>query len=111
MRRKPLTNKSGEVRELKTKDFKAMRPAREVLPPELLAVLPKRKRGERGLQKSPRKIPVTVRYSPEVVSFFKESGQGWQSRIDSVLKTYVKKQQKNASTQKRLKGSKSKKVA
>ena len=34
-------------------DFKRARPAAEVLPPDLLAVLPKRKRGGRGPQKAP----------------------------------------------------------
>lgn len=88
---KPLTNKSGKVRELTRNDISAMRPASEVLPAKLLDVLPKRKRGERGLQRQPKKVPVTVRYSPEVVKYFKSTGEGWQTRMDTVLKTYVKK--------------------
>lgn len=90
MKKKLLTNKSGHVRELKRDDIRAMRTASEVLPKTLLEVLPKRKRGERGLQKRPKKIPVTVRYSPEVVSYFKSTGEGWQIKIDSVLKGYIK---------------------
>ena len=43
MKMKPLTDKSGEVRELTREDMKRFRPAAEVLPQELLAVLPKRK--------------------------------------------------------------------
>ena len=31
-KRKPLTNREGEVRELTAQDFRRMRPAREVLP-------------------------------------------------------------------------------
>jgi uncharacterized protein (DUF4415 family) len=91
MKKKPLTNKSGHVRELKRVDIRTMRPASEVLPAKLLALLPKRKRGERGLQKEPKKVSVTVRYSPEVVKYFKATGEGWQTRIDKVLKSYVKK--------------------
>jgi uncharacterized protein (DUF4415 family) len=68
-----------------------MRPASEVLPKKLLDVLPKRKRGERGPQKEPKKISVTVRYSPEVVTYFKSTGHGWQIRMDKVLKSYIKK--------------------
>jgi len=36
-----------------------------------------------------RKLLVSVRYSPEVISFFKATGDGWQSRMDSVLREYV----------------------
>jgi len=46
MRRKPLTNKPGEVRELTRADLRGFRPASEVLSPEMAAVLLKRKRGE-----------------------------------------------------------------
>lgn len=40
-----------------------------------------------------RKELVSIRYSPEVVSFFKATGAGWQARMDSVLKAYVRQQQ------------------
>jgi uncharacterized protein (DUF4415 family) len=68
-----------------------MRPAKEVLSKHLIGMLPKRKRGERGAQKEPKKVSVTVRYSPEVVNYFKATGEGWQARMDKVLKSYVKK--------------------
>jgi uncharacterized protein (DUF4415 family) len=87
---KPLTNKAGKVRELTTADIRAMKPAREVLPKEFLEAI-KRKRGERGPQKQPKKISVTVRYSPEVVKYFKKTGEGWQTRMDKVLKKYVER--------------------
>ena len=46
----------------------------------------------RGRPKSPnRKLLVSVRYSPEVVAYFKSTGDGWQSRMDSVLLKYVAK--------------------
>ena len=38
-----------------------------------------------------KKLLVSVRYSPEVVAFFRGTGEGWQSRMDGVLKDYVKK--------------------
>lgn len=91
MKKKPLTNKSGEVRELTGKDIKKMRSASDVLPKELLAVLPKRKVGQRGPQKQPTKIAVTLRYSPEVVNYFKATGEGWQIRMDEVLKKWISK--------------------
>lgn len=44
MKKKSLTNKAGKVRELKTEDILAMRPADEVLPAKLLSVLSKKKK-------------------------------------------------------------------
>jgi hypothetical protein len=57
MKMKPLTDKSGEVRELTREDMKRFRPAAEVLPQELLAVLPKRKPGQRGLRRGRQRSP------------------------------------------------------
>lgn len=37
-----------------------------------------------------RKKLVSIRYSPEVLDYFRSSGAGWQSRMDSVLREYVK---------------------
>lgn len=36
-----------------------------------------------------KKQLVSIRYSPEVIDFFKASGPGWQARMDAVLKEYV----------------------
>ena len=47
----------------------------------------------RGRPKSEnKKMLVSVRYSPEVVEYFRSTGEGWQSRMDSVLREYVNKQ-------------------
>ena len=47
-------------------------------------------RALRGRPKSEnKKLLVSVRYSPEVVSYFKSTGEGWQSRMDGVLRKYV----------------------
>ena len=54
-----------------------------------LALEARRTRGQRGPQKRPTKVPVTVRYSPEVVEYFKATGEGWQARMDAVLREYV----------------------
>ena len=53
------------------------------------AVAQKRQRGERGPQVAPTKQLVSVRYSPEVLSYFKSSGAGWQTRMDEALKQWV----------------------
>ena len=45
----------------------------------------------RPKSESPKQL-VSIRYSQEVLEYFRSSGAGWQSRIDGVLKTYVEKQ-------------------
>ncbi len=93
-KKKALTNKAGEVRELTKEDIQNMHSADKVLPAELVAVLPKRNVGQRGKQKAPTKISVTLRYSPEIVDYFKKTGPGWQSRINDILQEWVKKHRK-----------------
>ena len=36
-----------------------------------------------------KKQLLSVRYSAEVVEFFRATGEGWQARMDSVLRQYV----------------------
>jgi uncharacterized protein (DUF4415 family) len=44
----------------------------------------------RGRPKSAnKKLLVSIRYSPEVVAYFRSTGEGWQARMDSVLRRYV----------------------
>lgn len=44
----------------------------------------------RGRPKSAsKKRLLSVRYSPEVIEFFKATGEGWQARMDGVLREYV----------------------
>jgi uncharacterized protein (DUF4415 family) len=37
-----------------------------------------------------RKVLLSVRYSPEVVDYFRATGFGWQARMNEVLKEWVK---------------------
>lgn len=82
----PLTDKDGEVRELTREDFKKLKPASDVLPQELLAVLPKR---GRPYTASPKKA-VSIRLSDDVLSAFKSTGKGWQTRINDALRDWLK---------------------
>ena len=82
-KRKPLTDKDGEVRELTAADFRAMRPSAEVLP-ELVEAW--RKRGQRGPQKAPTKQQVTLRLDKDVLERFRSTGSGWQKRINEALR-------------------------
>ena len=36
-----------------------------------------------------KKVLLSVRYSPQVVEYFKSTGDGWQSQMDRVLAEYV----------------------
>lgn len=58
------------------------------------AIAAKRRQGQRGPQVSPTKQLVSVRYSPEVLEFFRSTGAGWQSRMDDVLKQWVARRSK-----------------
>ncbi|MEH6467813.1 MAG: BrnA antitoxin family protein [Porticoccus sp.] len=85
MSRKPLTDKSGEVRELEAEDFKTMKPVSEVLPD--LVELQRRSRG-RPKSDNPKQ-QVTVRLDSEVVDYFRGGGRGWQTRLNEALKEYM----------------------
>lgn len=50
-------------------------------------------RALRGRPKSASsKQLVSIRYSPEVLAYFKSTGEGWQSLIDRVLREYITQQ-------------------
>lgn len=54
-------------------------------------------RALRGRPKSAStKQLVSVRYSPEVLAYFKSTGEGWQSRMDRVLREYVTRRSRRA---------------
>jgi uncharacterized protein (DUF4415 family) len=62
---------------------------------QLKAMVPMR--ALRGRPKSQnRKLLISVRYSPEVVEYFKSTGEGWQSRMDGVLRQYVARHTRRA---------------
>jgi len=64
-------------------------------PKQLKAMVPIR--ALRGRPKSEnKKLLVSVRYSPEVVAYFKSTGEGWQSRMDVVLRKYVTRHSRSA---------------
>lgn len=84
-RPKPLIDDKGEVREITSGDLKTFGPAQQTLPASL-----RRKLGVRGPQKSPIKEKVTIRLSPDIVQRFRDTGDGWQSRVDGALRDWLK---------------------
>ncbi len=83
--RKPLIDSDGEVRELSAEDMAKFKFAADVLPLSL-----RKKLGVRGPQKTPTKERITIRLSREVVDRFRESGDGWQTRVDAALRDWLK---------------------
>ena len=86
--RKKLTDLQGEVRGLTAKD------AAKAVP---FAALPKGEQkilGElrrRGPQKSPKKIPVSIRLSADVAEGLRSTGKGWQRLADEALRSWLKR--------------------
>lgn len=69
--------------------------AQPLTPKQLKTMVPLK--ALRGRPKSEnKKLLVSVRYSPEVVAFFKSTGEGWQSLMDSVLRKYVARHSRSA---------------
>ena len=69
--------------------------ARPLTPRQLKSMVPMR--ALRGRPKSAiTKQLVSVRYSREVLAYFKSTGEGWQSRMDSVLREYVTRRSRRA---------------
>ncbi|MEK7180361.1 MAG: BrnA antitoxin family protein [Patescibacteria group bacterium] len=64
--------------------------AQPLTPKQLKAMIPLK--GLRGRPQSEhKKVLVSVRYSPEVITYFRSTGDGWQGRMDKVLHQYVTK--------------------
>ena len=62
--------------------------AQPLTPAQLAAMVPMH--ALRGRPRSDsKKLLVSVRYSPEVLNYFKSTGAGWQARMDGVLREYV----------------------
>ena len=86
-KRIPLIDNEGEVRELTAADMRTFKPAGEVLPLALQKSLGMRARGP---QKSPTKVSTTIRLSHDVLQAFRATGDGWQTRVDTALKDWLK---------------------
>lgn len=82
-KRLPLTNADGEVRELTEDDFKHFKPFSS-LPEDLQTVL----RG-RGKQTSAIKVAATVRFDSDVLTAFRATGKGWQTRMNDALREWL----------------------
>ena len=87
--RKPLIDEDGEVREITAEDVALFKPI-SALPAAEQRVLLKLRR--RGPQKTPKKVPVSIRLSPDVVEGLRATGNGWQGRADEALRSWLLRQ-------------------
>lgn len=92
MKKTSKTTKRADDAPLTSKELATARPLRSAFP-DLAAYA--RTRAAKG-QKT--KQPVSIRLSPEVISYFKGKGAGWQTRIDYVLKSFVESHVKSPRT-------------
>jgi uncharacterized protein (DUF4415 family) len=75
-----------ESPELTDEELATLRPAREVLPPAFFEAVEREaaKRGRPPVE-SPKK-QVTLRLDEEIILRYKQSGKGWQSRMNDALR-------------------------
>ncbi len=83
--KKKLTDKSGEAVGLQKEILLAMRPVKEV-DPEFIA---KFKKAKRGRPQGRKKTVVSISIDRDLLDFLRESGSGWQSRVNSLLRAAV----------------------
>ena len=69
--------------------------AQPLTPKQLKSMVPLRALRGRPKLANPKQL-VSVRYSPEVLQYFKSTGEGWQSRMDGVLREYVTRHSRRA---------------
>ena len=69
--------------------------AQPLTPKQLKGMIPLRALRGRPKLSNPKRL-VSVRYSQEVLDFFKATGEGWQSRMDGVLRQYVSRRSRQA---------------
>jgi len=84
--RKPLINENGEVREITSEDVARFKPFSALPAAEQKVLLKLRKRGP---QKAPKKVPISIRLSPDVVEGLRATGSGWQGRVDKALRSWL----------------------
>ena len=84
--RKPLIDEDGEVRELTAEDVALFKPFSALPTAEQKVLLKLRKRGP---QKAPKKVPISIRLSPDVAEGLRATGNGWQGRADEALRSWL----------------------
>ena len=87
-----------DIPEWTEEDFARARPMKEMFPDIVEAF--ERMRGERGPQKSPVKERVGLRLDADILAHFRQTGAGWQSRINDILHKHIAAQSQNTPSNK-----------
>ncbi len=82
----PLIDDDGEVREITAEDVALFKPFSSL--PEAEQKMLKGLR-RRGPQRTPRKVPISIRLSPDVAEGLRATGNGWQRRADEALRSWL----------------------
>ena len=73
-----------DTRELTAEEIARMRPASEVVPH-----IVERSRRTRGKQQAPTKKHISIRLDADLAEHFRNSGPGWQTRLNDTLRRAV----------------------
>ena len=96
MRKRPA-RPDADNPEWTNEDFRRARPALEVLPKALIEAM-RRYQGQRGPQKAPTKVQISLRVDRDVVDALRASGRGWQTRAGEALRRHVRGNNQEQST-------------
>ena len=94
-KRPPIVMPTTEEDKAITSAAKADPDAQPLTPKQLKSMVPLRALRGRPKSASTKQL-VSVRYSPEVLAYFRSTGEGWQSRMDRVLREYVTRHSRRA---------------
>jgi uncharacterized protein (DUF4415 family) len=81
-----LIDEDGEVREVTAEDVALFKPFSSLPDAEQRMLLKLRRRGP---QKTPKKVPISIRLSPDVAEGLRATGNGWQNRADEALRCWL----------------------
>jgi uncharacterized protein (DUF4415 family) len=88
--KKNANRPDAENPEWTAEDFRKARPLVDELPPATVAAI-RRYQGQRGPQKSPTKVMITIRVDRDVVAAYRATGAGWQAKANEALRAYAKR--------------------
>ena len=94
-KRQSIVMPTSQEDKIITAAAKADPDAQPLTPKQLKSMVPIRALRGRPKSESTKQL-VSVRYSPEVLAYFKSTGEGWQSRMDGVLRDYVTRHSRRA---------------
>ncbi len=72
--------------ELSDEELARMRPASEVLPPTFFKAMEEHRRSRGRPSVAHPKKQITLRLDEDVIAKFRESGKGWQGRVNAALR-------------------------